>query len=331
MKIIYDESGFLSGAGYSEGNFLGLVGLGRMGANISENLLDNGTGISVYDISKNEVDSLLEKRKDDFEKGRLKGCYSIGSLADSVESPRSFLFMINQKGVDETILSLVPYLRKGDVIIDGGNSFYKDSMRRASELKELGIGYLDMGTSGGIGGAREGVCAMVGGDEGVFKDKEWIFKRIAKKEGYQYIGPSGSGHFVKMVHNILEYAMEQAIGEGIALAKSGLENIFGVGNEKLPEICRLWNNGSIIKSRLLNDLETALNKDSCLSDITSEIGGGETGEWGIQTAMELKVPCNSFSVALNERYRSRLGNESFAGKAIAGMRNVFGEHEVKKK
>jgi len=307
--------------------------LGRMGANMVENLLDKEVNVIAYNRTKRTSDEFLEKRKIDADSGRLKGVYSLKEIPEKLETPRAIWLMIKAgDAVDKTILELFPYLNKGDIIIDGGNSYFRDSIRRAEELKQEGIYFLDAGTSGGIFGARHGACIMIGGEKEGFDRAEWIFKTAANLKGYKYIGPSGSGHFVKMVHNITEYGIEQAIGEGIALAKAGLENIFGIKNkEKLAELCELWNSGSIIESKLLKDLENALRQDPDLDDITSEIGGGETGEWAIKTAMELKVPFNSFSAALSERYRSRLGDYSFAGKAVAGMRYIFGEHEIKKK
>jgi len=307
---------------------LGYIGLGRMGASIVENLLDKSASIVVYNRTKEITDEFLLKRQNDVGRGRLKGVYSLEAVAQNLELPRVIWIMIKAgDAVDKTILNLIPYINKGDVIIDGGNSFYKDSIRRANELSELGIGYLDAGTSGGISGARNGACIMIGGEKEVFEKAEWVFKKASCSNGYMHVGDSGSGHFTKMVHNFTEYGMEQVLAEGVSLLKKGMEQ-FGI-IEKESEICRLWNNGSIIESRLLKDLAVALEK-GIVDSITGEVGGGETGEWASLSAKELKVPVPACDIALNQRYYSRM-KDNYSGKLIAGMRNVFGEHEVRKK
>lgn len=293
---------------------IGLIGLGRMGWNISLNLINKGFELVVFNRTTSKVDQLVQEG--------AQGAYSFKELAEMVNSPRFILLMVQAGApVDEMIKGLLPYLKTGDTIIEGGNSFYKDSMRRAEELKDKGINFLDVGTSGGLVGARQGASLTIGGEEKTYKEAEELFKALSLPGGYCYTGPSGSGHFVKMVHNGIEYAMLQSYGEGFELLQNGPYDL------ELSCIAKAWNNGGVIRSWLLELAVDTFQKDPALSGITGKIGGGETGEWTIKTAIEYKTPVPLMSTALQMRYRSRQ-DEPFAGKVIAALRNQFGGHEI---
>lgn len=312
---------------------LGYVGLGRIGGNMVRNLLDHKVRVVAYDINRGMVADLLEERKVDAEEGRLKGAYCPeGLIACLEEKPRIVWLMINAGRAIDTILSdIALFLSPGDIIIDGGNSYFHDSMRRAEELRDKGIYFLDVGTSGGVKGAREGACLTIGGSKETYESLEHIFRKMAAPAGYLYVGGSGSGHFVKMVHNLIEYGIERCLGEGMELLEAG-EKLFTSGLD-LRGISHLWNHGSIIESKLLGNLAEALGREDFGKDLThiySRVGGGETGEWGIRTAMELGVPVPATAAALFERYCSRR-EESLGTKCVAAMRNVFGKHPVEYK
>ena len=229
------------------------------------------------------------------------------------------------KPVDIVIEEILPYLKKGDIVIDGGNSFYKDSVRRYNYLKKKSIDFLDIGTSGGLSGARHGACLTIGGDINVFKKIEFVCKFVSAKDGYAYVGPSGAGHFVKMTHNGVEYALLQAYGDGYELLYNGPYK-----NLDFKKISTTWKNGSVIRSWLVELAEDAFSKDARLSKIEGVVGGGETGTWAIETAKEYNVPFESVKLALKLRKKSQK-KPSFSGKVIAALRNEFGGHEVVKK
>lgn len=215
-------------------------------------------------------------------------------------------------------------VNEGDIIIDGGNSFYKDSIRRYEELKSIGINFLDSGTSGGQEGALNGICAMVGGDKEVFEVVEPIFKDISIKDGYLHTGKAGSGHFTKMVHNGIEYGMLQAIGEGFEILEA---SDFKLDYEKIAD---LWNHGSVIRGWLMELTKNAFSKDSHLDNIKGVVGSNGEGLWTAQTALELQIPAPVITTSVMTRYRSQQ-QDTFTGKVIAALRNEFGGHEVKKK
>lgn len=226
--------------------------------------------------------------------------------------------------VDLTIKNITPMLQSGDIIIDGGNSFYKDSARRSAELEKHGIDYLDCGTSGGTEGALHGVCAMIGGKQTAFQYCEPLFKDIALKDGYLYCGPSGSGHFVKMVHNGIEYGMMQSIAEGFEVMQ---KSEFGLD---LKSVAKVWNHGSVVRSWLMELTENALSKDPNLDSIKGVMHSSGEGKWTLETALEKQIATPVIALSLIMRYRS-LQDDTFSGKIVAALRNEFGGHAVEKK
>lgn len=225
---------------------------------------------------------------------------------------------------DETILSLAPLLSKGDLIVDGGNSHYKDSVRRQAILKEVGILFLDAGTSGGVWGLREGYCLMIGGEQEAFKRMEPIFQALAPKDGYARVGGSGAGHFVKMVHNGIEYGLLQAYAEGFEILEAKRE--FGLD---LAGISHLWNHGSVVRSWILELAERVFQRSPHLDEIQGFIADSGEGRWTAAEAIDREVPAPVIILSLLERLRSRQ-SESFSAKTIAALRNEFGGHGVKK-
>jgi 6-phosphogluconate dehydrogenase len=225
---------------------------------------------------------------------------------------------------EETITALMLHLDKGDILIDGGNSFYKDSMRRAELLKTKGISFLDVGTSGGIWGLEKGYCLMIGGEKEVFLYVEPLFQALAQENGYAYVGPQGSGHFVKMIHNGIEYAMLQAYGEGFEIMHAKKE--FSLD---LQKISTLWNHGSVVRSWLLELAENAFKKEPQLTSIKGYVEDSGEGRWAVYEAIEKDVPAFGITLSLFERFHSRQ-KESFSAKVIAALRNEFGGHPVMK-
>ena len=295
---------------------IGFIGLGRMGFNIVLNLKDKGVNV----VANNRSHEPLNKIK----KFNIETAYSIQELMSKLPKQKIIWLMVTAgKPVDLVIDELMPYLKPNDIIIDGGNSFYKDSIRRYKKLKQRKIHYLDIGTSGGLGGARHGACLTIGGDFNIFKKLEWLCRAVAMEDGYAYVGNSGSGHFVKMVHNGIEYALLQSYGEGFEMLVKGPYAL------DLRKIAATWNNGSIIRSRILEWAEEAFKKDPKLSRIQGIVGGGETGTWAVKTAKELKVNAGSIKYALEARKKSKK-HPRFSGKVVAAIRNEFGGHEVVK-
>ena len=295
---------------------LGMIGLGRMGANMTERLVLGGHRIISYDRSPEAIQRVVDK-----------GAVGSRSLADFVQQlsqPRAAWLMVpSGDPVDQTIEQLLPQLAKGDVIIDGGNSYYKDSIRRAEKLKQQGIYFVDAGTSGGIWGLRVGYCIMLGGEKQVVERLDPIFKTLAPKDGYLHVGPNGAGHFVKMIHNGIEYGMLQAYGEGFELLKaSGFDLDLG-------KIAHLWNQGSVVRSWLLELAESAFNKDPELASIKGYVEDSGEGRWTVLEAVERDVPASVLTLSLFARFASRQ-EDSFSAKVIAALRNEFGGHAVKK-
>ncbi|KAJ51067.1 6-phosphogluconate dehydrogenase [Clostridium tetanomorphum] len=296
---------------------LGLIGLGKMGANLALNLKKHGHDVVAYDLS-------LDRLKEAKDSG-VTTADSMEELINSLGEEKIVWLMIPAgKPVDETIERIKTHLNKGDIIIDGGNSFYKDSIRRYNQLKEIGIEFLDAGTSGGREGALNGVCAMVGGDKETFNRVEALFKDISVDKGYLHVGKAGSGHFTKMVHNGIEYGMLQAIGEGFEI----LENSgFQMDYEKIAD---LWNHGSVIRGWLMELSKNAFSKDPHLDEIKGAVGSNGEGLWTAQTALEMQIPAPVITTSVIMRYRSQQ-EDTFTGKVVAALRNEFGGHEVKKK
>lgn len=293
---------------------LGMIGLGRMGANMVRRLLRGSHEVVVYNRTP-------EKTREMEREGAI-GSFTLEELAQKLEPPRIIWLMLPAgKPVDEMIGALLPRLSRGDILVDGGNSRYTDTMRRYSMLKQEGIAYLDSGTSGGIWGLEKGYCIMVGGEEAVFKTVEPLLKTLAPPDGYGYMGPSGSGHFVKMVHNGIEYGMLQAYGEGFEILQASSYPL------DLHRIARLWNQGSVVRSWLLELAELAFQKDPHLSSIKGYVEDSGEGRWTILEALEKGVPAPVITLSLLERFRSRQA-DSFSAKVIAALRNEFGGHQV---
>jgi len=225
--------------------------------------------------------------------------------------------------VSETIAALAPLLSPGDVIIDGGNSYYKDSVARAEELAALGLHFLDAGTSGGVWGLEVGYCLMVGGEEAIFRRLEPVFQTLAPPGGYAHVGPNGAGHFVKMVHNGIEYGLLQAYAEGFELLQAGPYKV------DLAQVAALWNHGSVVRSWLLELAQRALAEDPDLGSVAGYVEDSGEGRWTILEAVERDVPATSLAHALFARFRSRQ-TDSFAARLIAALRQQFGGHRVKK-
>lgn len=295
---------------------IGIVGLGKMGMSMLEILHYKGFKVTGFDLNKETIKTITEK-----------GIASAHSLEDLVNkmSPSRLLWLMLPAGTptEETIQILSSLLDKGDIIVDGGNSFYKDSQRRYEYLKNKGIEFLDVGTSGGLFGRDYGYCLMVGGDKYTFDRIEPILNALSCKEGYAYIGKQGTGHFVKMVHNGIEYALLEAYGEGFELIKAKEE--FQID---LAKLSHLWNRGSIIRSWLLELAEDAFSKDRELKEIKDYVEDSGEGRWTVYEAIEENIPIPVITLSLLQRLRSR-EKESFSAKVIAALRNEFGGHSIK--
>ena len=294
---------------------LGLIGLGRMGSGMTLRLLQGGHQVIVYDRLAEAGAALAGK-----------GATASGSLEDlgqKLKPPRAVWLMIPAgPPVDDAIQRLSGTLSPGDIIIDGGNSNYKDSIRRAEELRSQQIEFLDVGVSGGIWGLKVGFNLMAGGNQAVFKQVEPIFQTLAPPDGYAYVGPSGAGHYSKMVHNGIEYAMLQSYAEGFEILKAAP---FGFD---LLQLARLWNHGSVIRSWLLELAQAAFERDPDLSHIRGYVEDSGEGRWTLQEAIDHAVPAPALAMSLFMRFRSRQ-DDSFSDKVIAALRNEFGGHPVK--
>jgi len=296
---------------------IGLVGLGKMGYNLALNLQDNGHEVVAYNRSRDRIDEI--------KKHGVFGAYSLDELVRGLSGRRVIWLMVPAgSAVDELIGALAPILNKGDIIIDGGNSNYKDTLRRYETLKEKGIGFADVGTSGGISGARSGACTMIGAEDEVFSYIEPIFRDISVEDGYLHTGRVGSGHFVKMVHNGVEYGMMQAIGEGFDILDKSDFNL------DFEAVAKVWSNGSVIRGWLMELAQSAFSKDAKLSGIKDVIHSSGEGLWTAEEALSLGVPIPVIAGSLFVRFASE-NEELFAGKVVAALRNEFGGHAVEKK
>ena len=296
---------------------LGFVGLGKMGGNMVQRLLAGGHEIVAYARSE---DSIKEA-----ESRGAAGARSLEELVTKLSSPRAVWLMIPAgKPVEEAVDTLSGLLSKGDVVVDGGNSRFTDSARRAASLEASGIGFLDAGTSGGIWGLKNGYCLMVGGKSEHFRRVEPAFATLAPKDGYAHVGAAGAGHYVKMVHNAIEYSMLQGYGEGFELLQASGYDL------NLRDVARLWTHASVVRSWLLDLLVLALEQDPGLKDIRGYVEDSGEGRWTLQEAIERSVPMPTLADSLFARFASRQ-KESFSAKVIAALRNQFGGHAVKSK
>lgn len=296
---------------------IGLIGLGKMGYNLALNMRDHGHEIVAFNRSQEKIKQI--------ETEGIQGAYSLKELVESLSTPRVIWLMIPAgQPVDDMIQQLIPLLSPQDIIIDGGNSFYKDTLRRYEMLQQKKINFVDVGTSGGVEGARYGACTMIGAEEEVFTYLEPLFRDISVEQGYLHTGANGSGHFVKMVHNGIEYGMMQAIGEGFEiLGKSQFDLDF-------EKVARVWNHGSVIRGWLMELVQNAFSKDKNLEEIKGVIRSSGEGLWTVQEALDLGVPAPVIAQSLLVRYRSEQ-EDSFSGKVVAALRNEFGGHAVEKK
>ena len=295
---------------------IGLVGLGKMGKNMALRLRGGNHRVVATDRNAEPIREV--------EKAGAVGADSLQALVKQLATPRAVWIMVPAGEPTENVVGeLAGLLASGDLIIDGGNSFYKDSMRRAAELAEHGIGFLDAGTSGGVWGLEVGYCLMVGGREEDFRRVEPALETLAPPQGYLHAGPSGAGHFVKMVHNGIEYAMMQAYAEGFEILQAG---DFGLD---LGKISHLWNQGSVIRSWLLELSQRMFAEDPQLEALQGYVQDSGEGRWTLQEAIDRAVPAPALADALFARFRSRQEN-SFSNRVLAGLRQQFGGHAVKK-
>ncbi|GLV61411.1 6-phosphogluconate dehydrogenase (decarboxylating) [Bacillus mycoides] len=295
---------------------VGLIGLGKMGLNLGKNLMDHKHEVAAFDLNTSAVEEMKEYG--------ATGVSSLNELVQSLQSPRILWVMVPHAVVDSVIDEVTPLLSKGDILIEAGNSHYKESIRRYEQLKKDGIHFMDAGTSGGMEGARNGACYMIGGDQEAWDIVEPIFRDTAVENGYLYAGKAGSGHFLKMVHNGIEYGMMAAIGEGFEILE---KSEFDYDYEK---VSRVWNNGSVIRSWLMELTENAFSKDAKLDEIKGVMHSSGEGKWTVETALDLQTATPVIAMSLLMRYRS-LDNDTFTGKVVAALRNEFGGHAVEKK
>ena len=335
---------------------LGMIGLGRMGANMVRRLLKGGHQCVVFDMSAKAVAELAKEK--------AVGTGSLAEFARGLSKPRAVWLMVPAGAVDKTIADLLPHLERGDVLIDGGNSYYIDDIRRAGELAAKGVHYVDVGTSGGVWGLERGFCMMIGGETETVGHLDPVFATLAPgrgdiprtpgrekpggtaEQGYLHCGPNGAGHFVKMVHNGIEYGLMAAYAEGLAVLKSANigKRAGAVDAETTPlrdpelyrydldlgEITEVWRRGSVIASWLLDLTADALARDPALAAFQGRVSDSGEGRWTIKAAIDEGVPAHVLSAALYERFSSR-GEADFANKLLSAMRYEFGGHIEKSK
>ncbi len=295
---------------------IGIVGLGRMGMNMTRRLMGGGHNVVVFNRTGEKV-LLMQKEG-------ATGADSAEKLVKMLR-PRRMIWLMLPAGdpVDEYVKKFSELLSPGDIVVDGGNSYYMDDIRHSKSLKEKGIDYIDAGISGGIWGLEKGYCTMIGGEKRVFRHMEPILETLAPKDGYMFCGPTGAGHFVKMVHNVIEYAMMEAYGEGFDIIQSSpySENI------SLDRLSHLWNQGSVVRSWLLELLESAFKKDSKLENIKGFVEDSGEGRWTVQQAIETGTPAPVIALSLFRRFESRI-KDSFSDRVLAALRREFGGHAV---
>jgi 6-phosphogluconate dehydrogenase len=335
---------------------LGMIGLGRMGANLVRRLVRDGHHAVAYDVNPGAVKSL--------EADGAEGASSLEEFVSKLAKPRNVWIMVPAAVVDSTLERLVPLLDADDVLIDGGNSYYRDDITRSAALKKSGLHYLDVGTSGGVWGLERGYCLMIGGDDAAVSRLDPIFRTIAPgvgtveptpgrapgstaSEGYLHCGPSGAGHFVKMIHNGVEYGMMAAIAEGLSIIKHadvGLHQEEEVDAETTPlrtpeayqyeinvgDVAEVWRRGSVVSSWLVDLIASALAKSPGLEDFSGHVSDSGEGRWTVLAAVDEGVPASVISASLYERFESR-DNGAFTAKILSAMRSEFGGHAEKKK
>lgn len=293
-----------------------MIGLGRMGMNMARRLLSGGHGVVGFNRTRDKTDQLVAEG--------AKGAYSLREVVEKLDLPRIVWLMLPAgEIIDAHIDQLKELLVPGDVVIDGANTYYKDDVRRSRSLAEHSIDFLDVGVSGGIWGLKVGYCLMIGGKREVFQTLEGVFETLAPKDGYLYCGGPGAGHFVKMVHNGIEYGMMQAYGEGFQILEAGpyAESL------DYAEVAHLWNQGSVVRSWLLELAEDAFRKDPSLETITGHVEDSGEGRWTIQQAIESSVSIPVIALSLFQRFRSRQ-RDPFADRVLAALRREFGGHAV---
>lgn len=295
-----------------------IAGLGRMGMNMARRLLRGGHEVVAWNRSPGKVEEIVAEG--------ARPAFSLEEMVEMLTPPRVVWLMLPAgEVVDATIEQLAKLFAPGDCIIDGGNSFYRDDLRRKERLNSVGIRYLDVGVSGGIWGLTEGFCLMVGGDRCDYARLEPLFRTLAPEEGYLYCGESGAGHFVKMVHNGIEYGMMAAYGEGFSILQA---SPYGQSVDPAA-VAHLWNRGSVVRSWLLELAEAAFRKDPGLDSIQGYVEDSGEGRWTVQQAIDTGVPAPVIAASIFQRFRSRLG-DSFGDKVLAALRNEFGGHAVLK-
>lgn len=313
-------------------NKIGFIGLGRMGQAMVLQLLEKGVDVVAYNRTQQKIEQLSAEFKiynlkfKIIKAGNLYPAETVEKLINQLHPPRIIFLMVEHgKPVDEMLVKLGRAgMTTGDIIIDGGNSYYKDSIRRFNSLNKLGIHFLDIGISGGLDGARHGACMMVGGEREMYEYVRPMLELITVSQGLTYFGPSGAGHFVKMIHNGVEYGMLQAIGEGFEILHRGPYKL------DLALVAKNWSNGSVVRGWLIELLHKALGHDKTLAHIEGVIGGGSTGEWTVKAAEEFEVETPVINSSLEARKKS-LAKPTFSAKVIAALRREFGGHETIKK
>jgi 6-phosphogluconate dehydrogenase len=295
---------------------LGFVGLGRMGFNMVTRLARNGHEVVATTRDQDKVREIAKEPN-------VVGASSVADVVEQLESPRIVYVMVTAgEATERMIKNVAGQLSRGDVIVDSGNTNFRDSIRHGQELAAMGIDFVDQGTSGGIWGLKNGYCLMVGGEKHAFDRLEPIFKSLAPPDGYLHCGPTGSGHFVKMVHNGIEYGLLQAFGEGFEIMQASQFEL------DMQAIAHVWNQGSVVRSWLCELAELAFGRDPKLGGIRGYVEDSGEGRWTVMEALGENVPAPVITLSLLERLRSRQ-DESFSAKVIAALRNEFGGHAVK--
>ncbi len=333
---------------------LGMIGLGRMGANLVRRLMRDGHECVAYDVSADAVAQLASEG--------ATGANTVEAFVEALSKPRAIWIMVPAAFVDDTIEKLVPHLDEGDIIIDGGNSYYRDDIDRAAQLKPKGIHYVDVGTSGGVFGLDRGFCLMIGGEDDIVTHLDPIFATIAPgvdsaprtldrtgdpsqaEQGYLHCGPNGAGHFVKMVHNGIEYGIMAAYAEGLNILKHANAGLHQQEDDAetaplrepqyyqyeldIPEVAEVWRRGSVVASWLLDLTAHSLSQNHDLSDFEGRVSDSGEGRWTVHAAIDEGVPADVLSTALYSRFASR-GQADFADKLLSAMRKEFGGHDEK--